>query len=171
MKPELPDSPALQELMAKSPEDLRDEVEKAQRFRQAADTYLTWAQLSEQLQSQWASLGNSRDVTVKAVPVVAAASAPSPSVEVRNGRPSLRRAILLVLSSKREAVWRKREIFKALKDSGWEPRGQKPEAQLATRLAEMINRGEVVRVSVGHYMLADAYQELGETPSIQRGEA
>jgi hypothetical protein len=170
MKPELPDSPALQELMAKSPDELKAEVEKAQRFRQAADTYLTWAQLSEQLRSQWASLGESRRVIEETATVHATATMSASEAVVTNGRPSLRRAILLVLSSKRR-VWRKREIFKALKDSGWEPRGQKPEAQLATRLAEMINRGEVVRVSVGHYMLADAYEELGETSRSQRGEA
>jgi hypothetical protein len=89
---------------------------------------------------------------------------------VTNGRPSLRQAILLVLSSERR-VWRKREIFEALKNSGWEPRGQKPEAQLATRLAEMINRGEVVRVSMGHYVLADAYHELREASPSQGGKA
>jgi hypothetical protein len=173
MKPELPDSPALQDLLDKSEDDLRAEVEKAQRFRQAADTYLAWAQLSEQLRGQWANLRDPRrrNTAVHAPPATATASAPIPTIEVRNGRPSLRQAILLVLSSERERVWRKREIFEALKQSGWEPRGQKPEAQLATRLAEMITRGEVVRVSVGHYMLTDAYQELREASPSQGGKA
>ena len=54
---------------------------------------------------------------------------------------------------------------------GWESRGQKPEAQLATRLAEMIDRGEIVRVSVGHYMLAESYKELRKASPSQGGEA
>jgi hypothetical protein len=141
-------------------------VEKAQRFRQAADTYLTWAQLGEQLRTQWASLGESpRPVVVAAPAATATASAPAPTIETRNGRPSLRRAILAVMAVEPTRVWRKKQIFLALKNMGWESRGQKPEAQLATRLAEMIERGEIVRVSVGHYMLADSYKELrGASP-------
>jgi hypothetical protein len=173
MKPVLPDTRSLQELLARTPEELRAEVEAAQRFRQAADTYLAWAQLSEQLRNQVAGLQEPRDAEVIDLVVTGIKAYPAtpPAVEVRNGRPSLRRAILALMHTRPDDIWRKREIFRSLQENGWEPRGQKPEAQLATRLAEMIDRGEIERVSLGHYQLTAAQRELREASPSQGGKA
>lgn len=68
-------------------------------------------------------------------------------------RPTLRKAILMVMHEHPRRVWKKSEIFGKLKEREWAPQGTKPSSQVATRLAEMIDRGEVERVSVGHYRL------------------
>lgn len=163
MKPALPETAALEELLSKSVEELADEIEVAKRFLALADTYLAWAQMGQQLVAQWEAVRGAdyrepdgyiyreglRRITVLRAP------------RQENGRPSLRQAILATMgASPPGTVWKKSQIFKALKDTGWEPRGQKPSAQLATRLAEMIERGEIERVSVGHYRLKRDQQEL-----------
>lgn len=173
MRPVLPDTPALQDLMRRSEEDLRSEVETAVRFRQAADTYLAWAQLSQQLKAQWAALRPGPPGQVVRLGVAQERDEALPITVGNGAKPSLRRAIILVMMSDPNRVWAKREIFAALKENGWEPRGGKPSSQLATRLAEMIERGEVERVSYGHYRLTTGgdQEELREASAIQIEEA
>jgi hypothetical protein len=157
VKPAIPDSPALKQLLDRSLEDLQAEVRAAQRFRQAADTYLAWAQMAVQLSMQLDALNNGEEPApgpqTARIGQAVETNVALPITPASNGRPSLRQAILLVLSAQPNKVWQKREIMATLKEDGWEPRGQKPSAQLATRLAEMINRGEIERVKVGHYRL------------------
>jgi hypothetical protein len=139
---------------------LASEIEVARRFFQAAETYLAWARMSEQLAEQLLALESG--VSETPIPGGATAGGFSPGEVVeptrgigldRNGRPSLRRAILMVMQTEPDKIWRKREIFAGLTERGWESKGQKPTAQLATRLSEMVERGEVERVEYGLYAL------------------
>jgi hypothetical protein len=142
-------------------DDLATEVELAKRFFQAAETYLAWARMSEQLAEQLAALESGGVVSEPVTPGGGRAGGIAPTevigpthdIGVRNGRPSLRRAILMVMQTEPQRVWRKREIFAGLTERGWESKGQKPTAQLATRLWEMVERGEVERVEYGLYAL------------------
>jgi hypothetical protein len=170
MRPDLPDSSTLQALRATSPEDRAAEVDRARAFVQAAQLYLNWAEMGQQLVQVFDMLagspnGESRSPYVdysvietkttvgSGKSLAAAANSAQQIANYYTGRPSLRKAILAVMAEDPERVWKKSEIMAQLKNHGWEPKGGKPSSQLATRLAEMIGRGEVRRVSVGHYTL------------------
>lgn len=150
MRPTLPDSPALTALRETSPEDRAAEVRRAKAFVQAAQLYLSWAEMGERLAAVFDALATGKAAPSEALPVLAASS-----VSLDAGfRPSLRQSILAVMAEDPERTWKKSEIMAQLKNHGWEPRGGKPSSQLATRLSEMRERGEVHRESVGYYRLA-----------------
>lgn len=173
MKPSIPETPSLRELQNRSAEELAAEVKSAERFLQTAETYLAWVRLSQQLVEQLQELDS--DVvaeTPKPGGVTTGGIAPTEVVGtarnlgVHDGRPSLRRAVLMVMQTDPDKVWRKREIYAALKERGWLGRGQKPSAQLATRLSEMNERGEIVRVEYGYYALPTAESVVAQSALV-----
>lgn len=156
MRPRLPDSEALRNLHIQSWDE---EIANAERFFQTAETYLAWARLGAKLEAQLESLGFPQDHATPAKPTPGhdgpfggGRAVSNAQLGINGKRPSLRRAILLLLTPDGPGrVWAKSEIMEALREAGWEPQGGKPSAQLATRLAEMIDRGEIERVRLGHY--------------------
>ena len=154
VEPEVPGTPVVRALREMTPEDRAAEVVRARRWLQASQTYLAWAEMGQQLASEFDQLAashNGRPVVVEAR--AATAVTVSANSDGTLARPSLRRAVHMILSTDPEKVWKKSEIMDALKQRGWEPRGGKPSAALATRLSEMIERDEAKRVSYGHYRL------------------
>ncbi len=165
VKPSVPDTPVLRDIRTRSDADFEAEAAVALAFKRAADTYLSWVNLSRQLRDDLGAV----DAVVRGeqngdLPLIEEAKRLGESPI--NGRPSLRQAIRVVMHrAGPDHIWKKAELMEELKKHGWEPRGGKPGAQLATRLAEAIERGEITRESVGHYKLAgSAYVQaaLGE---------
>jgi hypothetical protein len=160
VKPQVPETPGLRQLQDRSEEDLAAEIETAEQFLQTAETYLAWARMGAQLVSQLKALQGNLSTSLgkigeqaDAMVSLAAAAKTTRNIGTHAGRPSLRRAVLMVMSTEPERIWRKRDIMQALRDTGWESRALKPSAQLATRLSEMVERGQLVRIEHGHYAL------------------
>jgi hypothetical protein len=151
MRPTVPDTPALRAVRTF---DHSTEVKVAQLFLSAAETYVAWAQLGEKLSADLDAIDKIGRGDNGALAALDELLSPPTEKDQPTGVPSLRRSILMVMQLSPNRTWRKADLMGALMQRGWAPKGIKPTATLSTRLAEMIERGEVVRVSVGHYKLA-----------------
>ncbi len=95
------------------------------------------------------------------------------------GKPRLRQAVLMVMQERRtvggeEQVWRARDILAALAHRGWAPNGSHADHVVRKMLADLAERGQLIKTGRGEYCLSPPARagEMGaplNEPSLNRG--
>jgi len=81
-------------------------------------------------------------------------------------KPTLRKAILKLMSEDQRRGWKPAEMRKALDEKGWAPTGKNARNQIQNRFLEMRERGELVRED-GTYWLAAAADAAGGIEALK----
>jgi hypothetical protein len=90
---------------------------------------------------------------------------PDVTVVNRDGRPTLRAAIQIVMQESDQSHWRVGEILAALQARDWQPRGAQPQDAIGAMIASMKKKGEIFWVSRGVYALTPVQHEQLASPN------
>lgn len=144
-------SPIPPELINKRIGQLRDDVDSTEDQLSKLRAELAWYEEAKQL---FGDAPPDPDVEPPLPGITEERETPS----TNGAKPTLRQAILKVMSDDARKTWKVETVIAELRERGWMPGGEHAEHRTRSVLAQMNRKGEIKRMDRGRYRLPKGQQ-------------